>query len=114
MLTADIEHEAGNALSRRIAVEQVDRLPHLVKSLCQGIVVPQDHPVVEFTIHPFLDKTLDVAEIDDHVAPVQRLGADLDLGDRVVAMRVLAQAVVIEQTMAVTKFDLLGNRVHSQ
>jgi hypothetical protein len=27
---------------------------------------------------------------------------------------VLAQTVVVEQTMAVTKFDLLGNRVHSQ
>jgi hypothetical protein len=110
LLSANIEHQAGNALRRRIAVEQIHRFPHLLKSLRQGIVVPQDHPVVEFPIDPILDETLDVAEIDDHVAPIQRLRTDLDLGDRVVAVRVFAQTVVVEQAMAVTKFDLWAEK----
>ena len=76
--------------------------------------MPQDHPVVEFSIDPILDETLDITEVDDHVAPIQPIGADLDLGDRVVAVRVRAQTVIVEQAVAVTEFDLLGNRVHSQ
>ena len=34
-------------------------------------------------------------------------GADLDLGDRVVAVRMLADAVVVEQPVAVAELDLL-------
>ena len=44
--------------------------------------------------------------------PMPRAVSDLDLGDRVVPVRVLADAVVVEQPVAVTKGDLLGNGIH--
>ena len=39
-------------------------------------------------------------------------GAHLDLDDRVVPVRMFADAVVVEQPMAVTEVDAFGNRVH--
>ena len=40
------------------------------------------------------------------------IGAHLDLGHGVVAVRVLADAVVVEQPMAVTEVDALGDGIH--
>ena len=40
------------------------------------------------------------------------LGPDLDLGDGVVPVRMLADAVVVEQPMAVAEVDALGDGVH--
>ena len=48
-----------------------------------------------------------------HVAPVQAVGAYLDLCHGVVPVRVLADSVVIEKTMAVAEIDSLGDRVHT-
>ena len=49
----------------------------------------------------------------DHVARVEAVGADLDLGQRVVPVRVLADAVVVEQPVAVAELDALGDEIHS-
>ena len=70
-------------------------------------------PRTELAIDPPFDDPLDVAEIADHVPVVERTGAHLDLGGRVVAVRVLADAVVVEQAMAVTEFDALGDGIHT-
>ena len=72
----------------------------------------QDHLVIELAIDPALHDALDVAEVDDHVARVELLGADLDLGHRVVPVRMLADAVVVEQPVPVAEVDALGDRVH--
>jgi hypothetical protein len=56
--------------------------------------------------------TLDVAEVADHVAVVQRAGAHLDFRHGVVAVRMLADAVVIEQPVTVTKIDTFRDGVH--
>ena len=80
----------------------------------QRIVVPEHHLVIELAIDPALDDPLDVAEIADHVAVVEPIGADFDLGDGIVAVRMLADAVVVEQPMAVTEVDALGDRVHNR
>jgi len=50
--------------------------------------VAQQHFVIELGFYPLHD-TLDVDEIADHVAVVERPGADLDFGGGVVAVRVL-------------------------
>ena len=41
-------------------------------------------------------------------------GAHFDLGDRVVAVRMLADAVVVEQAVAVAEVNSLGDRMHGR
>jgi hypothetical protein len=65
--------------------------------------------VVELPIDPAFHQPLDVREIGHHIAPIELVGAHVDLGDGIVPVRVLANAVVIEQPMAVTEFDALGD-----
>jgi hypothetical protein len=65
-------------------------------------------------IDPSFDDALDIAEIGHHIASVEGVGPDFDFRNRVVAMRVLAHAVVIEESMAVAELNPLGDRVHSQ
>ena len=60
------------------------------------------------SIQPFHDP-LDVAEVAHHVAVVERVGADLDLGQRIVPVGMLADAAVIEQAVAVAELDALGD-----
>ena len=98
-------------LDRRIAVEEVDRLAERLERRDQRIVMPQQHLVIELLVDPALDDALDVAEVADHVAVVERAGADLDLGGGIVPVRMLADAVVVQQPMAVAEFDALGNGV---
>ena len=80
----------------------------------ERVVLAQNHLVIELAIDPSLHDALDVAEINDHVARVERIGPHFDLGDRIVSVGVLADAVVIEQAMPVAEVDALGHRVHSQ
>src|SRR4029079_13831147 len=71
-----------------------------------------EHLVIDLAIDPALDDALDVAEVADHVALVERVGAHFDFGDGVVPVWVLAHAVVIEEAMAVTEIDTFGDRIH--
>src|SRR5262249_34731080 len=109
-----IEDQLRDALHGRITVDDVDRLAELRERRDERVVVAQDHLVVELAIDPALHDALDVAEIADHVAVVERAGAYFDLGDRVVSMRMLADAVVVEQAVAVAEVDALGNGIHSE
>ena len=114
LLARDVEDQPRDPFDGRIAVEQIDRLAERLQRRDERIVVPQHHLVIELAIDPALDDALDVAEIADHVAVVERVGAHLDLRDRVVAVRMLADAVVVEQAMPVTEVDALGDRVHTR
>jgi hypothetical protein len=76
--------------------------------------MPQDHLVIELAIDPFLDGALDVVEVDNHVARIERPGTHFYFGNRVVSVRMPADTLVIEQPMSVAKFDLFGDRVHSR
>jgi hypothetical protein len=71
--------------------------------------VPQDHLVIELAIDPAFDEPLDVAEVRDHVPRVETVGTDLDLRQRIVTVRMLADAIVVEQAMAVTELDAFGD-----
>jgi hypothetical protein len=50
-----------------------------------------------------------VAEVADHVAAIQRAGTNFDLGERIVAVRMLTDAVVVEQPVAVAELNALRN-----
>ena len=70
--------------------------------------------MIDVFVDPALDHTLDVAEVAHHIAIVERARADFDLGNRVVAVWMLANAIVIEQSMAVAELDFLGHGVHGR
>ena len=74
--------------------------------------MPQQHPVIELPVDPALDNALDIAEIADHVAVVERARPYLDFRHRVVAVRVLADPVVVEQPVTVTEVEAFGDRIH--
>ena len=75
----------------------------------ERIVFAKNHLVIELAVDPSLDDALDVGEIAHHVAVVERAAAHFDLGDRVVAVRMLADAVVVEQPVAVAELNFLGD-----
>ena len=89
-----------------------DRLAERLQRLHERIVVAQQHLVVELAVDPALDHPLDVAEVADHVAVVERAGAHLDFGHGVVAVRMLADAVVVEQAVAVAEVDTFRDGRH--
>src|SRR5262245_41252909 len=99
VLARDLVAQAADPLDSGTTADYVDRLAERLQRLHERIVVPEDHLVIELAVDPSLDDALDVAEVDDHVARVERVGANLDLGDGVVAVRMLADAVVVEQAM---------------
>ena len=68
--------------------------------------------MIQLAIDPPFDDPLDVAEVHHHVAVVEAVGADVDLDGRVVSVRMLADAVVIEEPVAVTELDPLRDEVH--
>src|SRR5262249_42412747 len=107
-----VENQPGDAFDGRIAVEQKDRLPQFLQRGDERIVVPQQHLVIQLVIDPAFHEPLDVAEIAHHVAAVERPRAHFDLGDRVVAVRMLADAVVIEEPVPVAEVDALRNGIH--
>ena len=94
-------------LHRGIALDDEHRLAEPLQRSHQRIVFAQDHLVIELFINPSLHDTLDVAEVADHVAIVERAGSHFNLGNGVVAMRVLADAVIIEQAVAVAELNFL-------
>jgi hypothetical protein len=65
--------------------------------------------VIELAVDPAFDDALDVGEVSDHVALVEAIRANVDLDDRVVSMRMLADAVVVEQAVAITEVDTFGD-----
>ena len=72
----------------------------------------QDHLVVQLAVDPALHDALDVGEIHHHVAVVELGRADVHFDDGVVAVRMLADAVVVEQPMTVAEVDALGDQIH--
>jgi hypothetical protein len=75
--------------------------------------MPQDHAVIELAIDPAFHRVFDVGEIGHHVAAVERVGLNLHLYDRIVAVRMFADAVVIEEPVTVTEIQAFGDRVHT-
>ena len=107
-----LEDQLGNVLHGRIVVADEHRFAERTERFQQRVVAPQDHPVVELPVDPSLDDALDLSEITDHLPIVQRLRPHLNLRDRVVSVRVLADPVVIEQPMTITEVDALGYGIH--
>src|SRR5262245_59779562 len=97
-----VEDQPRDPFGRRVAVQQEHRLADLLKKSRERIVVTKDHLVVELPVDPALDDPFDVVEVAHHVAAVERAGAYFDLSYGVVAVGVLADAVVVEQAVAVT------------
>jgi hypothetical protein len=104
-----IKDEPGDALHGGIAIDNEDRFAQLLKRLHQRVVMAENHLVIELAVDPAFDDALDVAEIAHHVAVIERASANFDFRGGVVAVRVLADAVVIEQPMTVTEVDFFRN-----
>src|SRR5437867_9556924 len=107
-----VEDQTRDALDGGIAVEKKHRLAQLLQWLHQRIVVTQQHFVIDLLIDPALDDSLDIAEVAHHVAAVELSGAHFDFCDRIVPMRMLADAVVVEQPMAITEINTFSDRIH--
>src|SRR5215208_7478728 len=104
-----VEDDLRDMLDGGIGVDEEDGLSERLQGGDERVVATKHHLVVNRLINPALDDALDVAEIADHVAIVERAGAHFDFRDRVVAVRVFADAVVVEQAMAVAELELLGD-----
>jgi len=104
-----VENQAGDAFHGRIAVEDEHRLSEPLERSHQRIVVTEQHLVIELFVNPSFHEALDVAEVADHVAAIEVPRADFDLGYRIVPVGMLADAVVIEQAVAVAEIDALGH-----
>jgi hypothetical protein len=72
----------------------------------------QEHPVIERPVDPGLKNILDLGKIAHHAPGVQRLGADLHLDFAVVAMKIAAFSVVIQQPVAVAEMNFLRHLEH--
>ena len=114
LLARHVIDQSRDPFHGRIAVNDEDWFAEGLQRFHERIIVSQDHLVIELAVNPPLDDPLDVAEIHHHIPCVQRIGAHLDLGDRVVAVRMLADAVVVEQPMAVAEVDALGDGVYDK
>src|SRR3954471_24928784 len=106
---AVVEDDLRDMLHSGIGINEKDGLSERLEGGDERVVAPKYHLVIDRLIDPALDDTLDVAEVADHVAIVECAGAHFDFRDRVVAVRVFADAVVVEQPMAVAELDLLGD-----
>jgi hypothetical protein len=74
--------------------------------------VPEDHLVIDLAVNPSFDDALDVAEVAHHVPVVQRCGSDLNLSDCIVTVRVFADTVVVQQSVAVTEVEAFRDGIH--
>ena len=82
--------------------------PSALQRCDERVVFAENHLVIELAVDPPFDDPLDVGKIADHVAVVERAAADFDLRNGVMAVRVLADAVVVEQPVAVAELNFLG------
>src|SRR5215471_5728128 len=98
-----VEDQPRDAFDRGIAVNDKHRLAQVAQRFDQRIVVAQQHLVIELAIDPPLHDPLNIAEVAYHVPLVELTGAHFDFSDRVVPVRVLADAVVVEQAVAVAE-----------
>jgi hypothetical protein len=90
--------------------------PNRFSGSTSGSSSRRDHLVVELAVYPALDDALDVGESQTISAIVERTAADLDSRRlRLWAVRVLADAVVLQQPVAVsrTQFSLVTEYMHS-
>ena len=113
LVAGHVEDQLGDALDGRVALELEDRLAERLERRDERVVVAQNHLVIELAIDPALHEPLDVRKIGDHVARVEPIGPDVDLDDGVVAVRMFADAVVVEQPVAVAEVDALGDEIHA-
>ena len=70
--------------------------------------------MVQFPIDPRLDEPLDIGKINDHMPVIKRVGLDVDFHQGVVPVEMPAHAVIVEQAVAVTKIEALGDEVRHQ
>ncbi len=63
--------------------------------------------MVQLAIDPGLDYPVDVAKINDHATIVEPIGRDFDFDSAIVSVKMTASALIIKETMPVTKMDFL-------
>jgi hypothetical protein len=104
-----LEDELRDVLHGGVAGANEDGLSKLLQRFHKRIVMAQQHSVIELFVDPALYNPLDVTEIAHHVARVELPGADFDFRYRVMAVRMLAHTVVVEQPMAVAEIYAFGD-----
>lgn len=112
MFQRKLVNEFGEIFGRRIHIEQIERLVHLAQDFHSRIVAMQDHAVIEIVVDPASDDAFDIREVDHHAAIIELGRLDRDHGSPIVAVQILALAVVIEQSMPVTKINFPANSIH--
>ena len=110
-MAGHVEDELGDVLDSRVAVGLEDRFVQRFEGSDQGVVLPQDHLVIELAVDPRFHHLLDVRKIGHHIAAVKCLRLDLDLDDGVVAVGMLADPFVVEQAMAVAEINTLRDQI---
>ena len=88
--------------------------PSFSSSRHRRIVSPQQHAVIEVVVDPLAHHALDVVEIQYHAARIELGRFDHNHRPPVVTVQMPALAVVIQQTMAVTKIDFTCDTEHRQ
>ena len=69
--------------------------------------------MIELAIDPAFDDALDVAEVGTPCCGCRGVSVRTSISaERVVAVRMLADAVVVEQAVAVAELDALGDEIH--
>src|SRR5262249_52902387 len=88
----EVEDELGDVLSRRVYVHDEQRLALLLEKGQSGIILVQQHLVIEMLVDPAADDALDLGEIADHAEIVEIRRRQRDDGAAVVPVQMTALA----------------------
>ncbi len=106
-------NQSCDVLGRRIDVHDEHPLTALDERRQQGIVATEQHVMIEILVDPGVDYPLDLSEIDQHAATVECLTLERDHCPAVVAVKVAALAIVVQEPMPVTELDFTCDPEHS-
>src|ERR1051325_3073448 len=109
---SEIENQLGDVFGRRVHVHQEDRFVLCFEMRQDGVVLVQDHAMIEVGVDPGADDALDGGEVDDHAERIEPIRLQGDDGAAVVPVQMPALAVVLQQAMAVAEADLARDLEH--
>lgn len=109
-----IINKLGNGLGCGIALQDEARLIELLQNFQHGIVFAEQHFVIQFLVNPGLHDLVDVSEINYHASVVELLRHDFDFDFAVVPVKMLALAVVVDETMPIAKMDFFRYFVNNR
>lgn len=104
--------QLGDILCGWIVFHQKQRFAKSLQHLNHRITLAKQHPVIEILVNPACNHAFEVRKIEDHPAIIERWRFERNDDSPVMPVQMFAFAIVIQQTMAVTKVDLTRNAKH--